>query len=275
MRVKKHLGSSLLALLVSAPVHARAGTCEGNVAKSGSFLAGQQFRVQAKIPQLNIDDAFRQLRAIYAISNIKVVGEDQANGVLKAETRGNLLVLPQLIGASVREEGGSSTLRMTYDIKPAELVSGRWIARHMCSVLVQIRGGASAQTVAPRPAARDTVTPIEASALARSVNAAAPNPAKLDVDFVGRRYQVSGRVLSILEARGGYAVWFEGLPPVDPSEPAWVRPQLAVKCFVPKQAAPSAAALTVSARGTLTGRFSRLDTDPRAPAVILQDCGLP
>jgi hypothetical protein len=275
MREPNPLSIASLAFLMSVPGYARAEPCEGSVARSGSLFGGQQFRVEANIPQLSVVDAFRQLRAIYQISNIKVVGEDRAIGALKAELKGSLLEQPQMIDVFIREEGGVATLQMTYGIAPGELVISRSIAKHMCSVLTQIRGGVSVQSLGARASLRDTATSIEATELARRVDAAASNPAKLDVDFVGRRFQVIGRVLSISEANAGYAVWFEGLPLPDANEPDWGRPRLAVKCMVPKQRANAAAGLTVKMRGVLVGRFLRLDTDPRAPAVILQDCDAP
>jgi hypothetical protein len=271
------------------PAIASAATCEQSVTKSGTFVGGQRYEVQADIPHLGVAAAFQQLRAVYQISKIRILAEDRARGTMAAELGATLLEQAIPITISAQNKPNSSILKMVYDVRPGEVVGGGWVRRHMCSVLTQIRAGASlAQTsepqssLAPRLAVptrpddeANNATPIETSALAGQVLRAQSNPARIDASFVGRLYRVTGMVSNITIRSGGYAVWFEGEPPKGSEEEQWQHPSLAVICLVPRTNPQAAAALSIRSQGTLTGRFAKLDHDPRAPAIILEDCRTP
>lgn len=266
------LANTLFALLIlSMPGSALAETCPKTVIASGDILGGRQYRAQAAVPHLSVDGVFRQLRAIYAMSNIRIVSENPTVGLMQAEIAATAFEQARLISVLVREEGETGTVQMSYAIKAGELVNGGSIRKHLCSVLTQLVG---------RPpeggkATANGVRPVKSRALAQQVDAAKANPAKLDTSFVGRLYQVSGLVLRVSIVSRGYAVWFEGLPMLTSNQPGADRPRLAVQCIVSKEHAEAAAGLTVTQRGTLVGRFARLNQDPRAPAVVLEDCRSP
>ncbi len=297
-------GFSIALLSGLQPLAAHAASCEASIVKRGTFFEGARYEVQVEIPQMSVATAFQQLRSIYQISKIRILSEDKAGGMMKAELGATLFEQAIPITISASGQATSNRLRMAYDVRPGEVVGGGWVRRHMCSVLAQIRAMVpsiqppSSQTArsaltrppppslltgqnlvkpvsatAPSPAVSATI--IETSTLAAQVIQARSNPARLDANFIGRTFRVSGLVSNIAIRSGGYAVWFEGEPQKGSEEEQWQNPSLAIKCLVSRTEVQAAAALSMGSRGTLTGRFSKLDDDPRAPAVILENCSMP
>ncbi len=129
-----------------------------------------------------------------------------------------------------------------------------------------------------RPATQSTAPPqpsfkvIESTELAQQIKTARDNPARINTVYHDQNYRLSGLITRIDETRKGYSVIFEGVS-VDTGrldlEP---KTTLQIICHVPLANARSAAVLYPKQRGTLTGRFDRVENHSLLPTISLEEC---
>jgi hypothetical protein len=259
----------------------QAATCQETVARSGTLLTGRQFATQLSLPGFTIDQVFRQIREALIRNGLRITSEDRATGTIAAAVGPTLLEPSRSVKAVVFKQGNDGRISMTERYPPGVMIGGSQARKNICATLDQvvINSGSSRQpraiTVEPgTPRGGDTIAPIEAITLAREVQLAKDNPARLQTRFVDRLYRMSGRVLRIVETNTGFAVSFEtDSPPEDDIYRSWSR--MAITCTVTKAQTATVAAIDVGTRATLIGRFARIDNYRATPTIYLEECRAP
>jgi hypothetical protein len=201
---------------------------------------------------------FSQLRPILARDGIKTLSSDVSTGVLKAENPATLFQRALPIDVFASNEGTLLNMEMVFTFPSGVGASRETVKKHLCSALNQLLPKVDVTAVPPVKA--DAATAVEAKALGKQVKDAANNPARLRVNFVGKIFQVSGKVLSIAENTGSYTVSFDGDPQdVKKVSKAKTSP-MTVVCTMAKNQDAAVAALQTNQRGTLVGRFQEFDS---------------
>lgn len=259
---------TLACLCIASP--AVATTCEESFQKKGDFFDGSAFAARVQIEGGTIEKTFSQLRPILARDGIKTLSSDVSTGVLKAENPATMFqrALPIDVFASL--DGNLLNVEMVFTLPSGVGASRETVKKHLCSALNQLVPPVEAAAV-PVKANDATTVEIEAPALMKQVIASADNPARLRVNFIGKAFQVSGKVLSIAESAGSYTVVFDGDQPTIGKASAIKKINRAtVVCTMAKNQDAAVAALKTNQRATLVGRFQSFDS--KANAIQLQNC---
>lgn len=258
---------TLACLCIASP--AVATTCEESFQKKGDFFDGSAFAARVQIEGGTIEKTFSQLRPILARDGIKTLSSDVTTGVLKAENPATMFqrALPIDVFASL--EGNLLNVEMVFTLPSGVGASRETVKKHLCSALNQLVPPVEAAAVPVK--ANDAAVEIEAPALMKQVRASADNPARLRVNFVGKAFQISAKVLSIAESAGSYTVVFDGDQPTIGKASAIKRINRAtVVCTMAKNQDAAVAALKTNQRATLVGRFQSFDS--KANVIQLQNC---
>lgn len=254
--------------LLSMATPTVAATCEESFQKKGDFFNGAAFAARVQVEGLSIEKAFSQLRPILAREGIKTLSTDLTTGVMKAENPATPFqrALPVDVFASV--DGTLLTVEMIFTLPGGVGASRDTVKKYLCGALNQLVPK-SALTASIPVTADPNIIEIEASMLAQQVKAAADNPARIRVNFIGKTFQVSGKVLAISESKGSYTVSFDGgSPAVGNASTAANRTTLL--CTMAKNQDRTVAALQTNQRAILVGRFQGFDTE--ANSIQLQEC---
>ncbi len=262
-------------LLWLTGINAKASQCEAHFASQGSYPSVRTYSSHVDIAGLTMSIAFYQLRIILKDSGMRVLEEDRNKGVVHAEIPAAPLFPDQPITLQFGSAAGVGRVQMINTVKSGVIVSRAQMDRQICAVLNRLTdaegrraGDPPAQQVSPaRPPAP---LAIDAADLAAQVVQARENPARIQSLFGGKSFRITGTVLQITETYRGYAVHFSGVP--IQSSVDGERNAMLIVCYVPKARAQSAASLYPNQRGTLTGRFDRLENHTFLPEVALEDC---
>lgn len=258
---------TLACLCIASP--AMATTCEESFQKKGDFFDGSAFAARVQIEGGTIEKTFSQLRPILARDGIKTLSSDISTGVLKAENPATLFqrALPIDVFASV--DGSLLNVEMVFTLPSGVGASKETVKKHLCSALNQLLPPVEAAAVPVK--ANDAAVEVDATALVKQVKESADNPARLRVNFIGKAFQISGKVLSIAESAGSYTVAFDGNPPLI-GKAASIKKvnRTTVLCTMAKNQDAAVAALKTNQRATLVGRFQSFDS--KADAIQLQNC---
>jgi hypothetical protein len=260
--------STLACLCLAGP--AMATTCEESFQKKGDFLDGSAFSARVQIEGGTIEQTFFQLRPILARDGIKTLSSDVTTGVLKAENPATLFQRALPIDVFASKEGTLLNVEMVFTLPSGVGASRATVKKHLCSALNQLLPKVDPTAALPPVKLDSTTTKVDAIALVKQVKDSSNNPARLRLNFVGKVFQVSGKVLSIAENTGTYAVSFDGNPPVVGKPPKTTANRATVMCTMAKNQDASVATLQTERRATLLGRFQGFDS--QANVIKLQDC---
>lgn len=266
--------SSLLTLAFlcfAAP--AVATTCEESFQKKGDFLNGSAFAARVQVDGLSVEKAFSQLRPILAREGIKTLSTDVSAGILKAENPATLLQRALPIDVFASTEGTLLNVEMVFTLPSGVTAKRETVKKYLCGALNQLTPPPKVAEADAKPdvkADSSAAIAIEAPILAKQVKAAADNPARLRMNFIGKTFRVSGKVLNILEIEGTYGVTFEGEQPMaGGTAPGKAKP-VKILCEMAKNQDAKVANLQTNQRATLLGRFQSFDS--AAQVIRLQGC---
>jgi hypothetical protein len=265
---------------------AQAAGCESNFVKNGNFPFARHYSSQVSITGLTRQIAFSQLPIILADQHVQVRQSDPVTGIIIGEVPSAPFVPSQAITAQFSEAGGIGSVRLDYSIKPDVMMSTNNMTQEICGALGRLTDGsgrrpiesparlsyapvANGQMIAPAPLPE----PIESRQFANQMLSIKDNPARIALNYAKKRFRVSGKVVSISEDYRGYAVRLEGVAFSSADEDIPSSNEMMVVCHVPLAQISAAAALTPNQRGTLVGRFDRLENHSRLPVISLEDCG--
>jgi hypothetical protein len=252
--------------LITGATPAIAATCEESFQKKGDFLNGSAFSARVQVERLSVEQAFSQLRPILAREGIKTTSTDISNGVMKAENPATPFQRALPIDVFAAPEGNALNVEMVFTLPGGVTARRETVRNYLCGALNQLRPTPAPAAEAP-PKNDAPAVAIEASALAQQVAEAGDNPARIRLNFTGKTFRVSGKVLAIADQDGSYTVALDGSSLSTATNKA--KPKR-VLCAMAKQQDAAVAALQTNQRATLVGRFQRVDT--ATGAIQLQDC---
>jgi hypothetical protein len=245
-----------------------ATTCEESFQKKGDFFNGSAFAARVQVEGLTVEKAFSQLRPILARDGIRVLSTDLTTGEMKAENPETPFQRALPIDVFASTDNNIATVEMVFTL-PGGVGAGRkTVMKHLCGALNQLQPPTTATSAAPAKVAATSAIAIEAVALANQVKQAAGNPARIRLNFIGKTFRVSGKVMDIAEGNGSYAISFEGDRPTAGSAPT--KNRTAIICTMAKNQDATVAALQTNQRTTLTGVFQSFDKE--ANAIKLEGC---
>ncbi len=246
-------------------------TCEESFQKKGDFFNGSAFAARVQVEGLSVEKAFSQLRPILARDGIRVLSTDLTTGEMKAQNPATPFqrALPIDVFASV--DNNIATVEMVFTLPGGVTAKRETVKKHLCGALNQLQPPATATSTAPAQVVDPTsAIAIEAIALANQVKEAAGNPARIRLNFIGKTFRVSGKVLDISEGNGSYAVSFEGDRPTTGSSSTKNTNRMAIMCTMAKNQDATVAALQTNQRTTLIGLFQSFDKE--ANSIKLEGC---
>jgi hypothetical protein len=246
-----------------------AATCEESFQKKGDFFSGSAFSGQVQVEGLTVEKAFAQLRPILARESIKTLSTDLELGVMKAENPATPFQRALPIDVFATKRGTALNVEMIFTLPGGVGASKSTVKKYICGALNQLLpANATVSTISPKVDPL-TATAIDANVLAKQVKESADNPARIRVNFIGKTFRVSGKVLGIADKEGLYTVSFDGTQPASGASPAKPMP-MAVQCTMAKGQDAAVAALTTNQRATLVGLFQGFDN--QANVIKLLDC---
>ncbi|MBW4551144.1 MAG: hypothetical protein KME35_08555 [Aphanocapsa sp. GSE-SYN-MK-11-07L] len=248
---------------IAAP--AAALTCEESFQKKGDFFNGSAFAARVELAGVSIEKAFSQLRPILARDGIRTLSTDLTTGEMKAENPATPFQRALPIDVYGSTENDLTTIEMVFTLPGGVGAKRETVKKHLCAALNQLRPAGTVTATAPAPTDTTPIA-IDASDLAAQVKESADNPARIRLNFIGKTFRVSGKVIKIAEGNGSYAVSFEGNPAGSAANPN----QIAVTCSMGKNQDATVAALQANQRATLLGRFQRFNNETNA--IILESC---
>jgi hypothetical protein len=268
--------AAFLSLWLSG-IDGRAAQCEGRFVHVGAYPGLQQYSSRVDIPGLTMATAFSQLHTLFAENGMRVLSEDRRQGLIVGELPAALFFPAQPITAQYGSSAGIGTVQLINIIKNGVIATQANMRRQVCGILNRLTDAVGRRPDDPAPKQVAVVRPpaplpIESAELAREVALARENPARIKEQFGGKSFRVSGTVLQITDSYRGYSVHFAGAPVQGRGDDDAT--SMLVVCYVPKARANAAAALYPDQRGTLTGRFDRLENHSLLPEVALEDCGI-
>ncbi len=247
---------------------ALATTCEASFQKKGDFFNGTAFSARVQIEGGTIAQAFAQLRPILARDGIQTVSTDLSNGVMKAINPATAFQRALPIDVFGTLDGSLLTVEMVFTLPTGVTARQDTVRKHLCGALNQLLPKTKPTAASPGQPAAQPVN-IQAIALAQQVKQAADNPARLRLNFIGKTFRVTGKVVAIAEQGSSYAVSFDS----QPAAPAATKPapqRLTVLCSMAKNQDATVAALEMNQTATLTGQLQGFDS--KTNTVQLQDC---
>jgi hypothetical protein len=258
---------SLAFLTVAAP--AVATTCEDSFQKKGDFLQGAAFSARVQVEGLTTENAFSQLRPILAREGIKTLSTDVSAGVMKAENPATMFQRALPIDVFTSTEGSRLNVEMVFTLPSGVTARRETVKGYLCGALNQLVPPSKPAAETP-PLNNAPAIALEASTLAKQVKEAGDNPARIRLNFIGKTFEVSGKVLNIADNQGVYGVSLDGTQPTTGKSATEKPNRMTVLCTMAKNQDAIVAALQTNQRATLTGRFQRVDTATNA--INLQDC---
>jgi hypothetical protein len=247
-----------------------ATTCEESFQKKGDFFNGAAFTARVQVDGLSIEKAFSQLRPILAREGIKTLSTDLNLGVMKAENPATPFQRALPVDVFASKDDNLLNVEMVFTLPGGVGASRKTVKKYLCGALNQLlpSGTATAETT---PKADPTAAlEIEANTLAKQVKEAADNPARIRLNFIGKTFRVSGKVLGISDNDGGYTVSFDGRQPAAANKPNEKTTGTTVLCTMAKGQDAAVAALKINQGATLVGLFQGFDN--KANSIKLQDC---
>jgi hypothetical protein len=243
-----------------------ASTCEESFQKKGDFLNGSAFSARVQVEGGTVEKAFSQLRPILARDGIKTISTDVSTGVMRAENPATMFqrALPIDVFASL--DGTLLNVEMVFTLPSGVTARRETVKNHLCGALNQLLPKGDVAATAPVKADA-TVVQIDTNTLAKQVKESADNPARLRLNFIGKTFQVNGKVLGITESDGSYIVAFDGGQAVVGNAST---EKMTVLCTMAKNQDAVVAALQTNQPATLLGRFQAFDS--KANAIKLQGC---
>lgn len=261
--------------------------CDTNFEQRGTYPERRHYVSHVDIPGTTPAIAFGQLKTIFAETGIRVLSEDRAVGQIIAEMPARTLIPAQPVTVHYTEAEQVGRVELVWTVKEELIMSRRSMQRDICAVLGRLTDADGRVPTEPQPRlafspAVITAVPvvqgpafidIEASDLARQVSLARDNPARINASFGGKTYRVSGVVRRVAETYAGYDVQFDGIA-IPTADSDYIREtRMQIVCHVPKAKIAAAAAVYPDQRGTLTGKFERLENHSLLPQISLGDCG--
>ncbi len=245
-----------------------AATCEESFQKKGDFFNGTAFSARVQIEGGTIEQAFSQLRPILARDGIQTVSTDVSSGVMKAINPATAFQRALPIDVFGTMDGSLLTVEMVFTL-PSGVTAGRdTVRKHLCGALNQLLP--KGKPTAAVPVQKDApAVEIQATTLGTQVQQAADNPARLRLNFIGKIFRVTGKVVAIAEQGSSYAVSFDAQPPT-PNRAKPGQQPMTVVCSMAKNQDATVATLEMNQSATLIGRLQGFDS--KANAVQLQDC---
>jgi hypothetical protein len=247
-----------------------ATTCEESFQKKGDFFNGAAFAARVQVDGLSVEKAFAQLRPILAREGIKTLSTDLELGVMKAENPATFTQRALPIDVFASKDGNLLNVEMVFTLPGGVGASRETVKKYLCDALNQLlpKTTTTAETL---PKADPTAAlEIEANTLAKQVKEAADNPARIRVNFMGKTFRVSGKVLGISDGDGSYTVSFDAGQPIVANKPKEKSNRMTVLCTMAKGQDATVASLKTNQRATLVGLFQSFDN--KANSIKLQDC---
>jgi hypothetical protein len=239
-----------------------AATCEESFDKKGDFFNGSAFAARVQVEGLTVEDAFARLRPILARESIKTLSADVGAGVMRAENPATFFQRALPIDVYATKAGSLLNVEMVFTLPSGVGAKRETVKGYLCRALNQLLPTETAPTkVEPVAPAIE----IEAPALAKQVKESADNPARIRLNFIGKSFQVSGKVQAIGDINGAYTVSFDGSQAGAKKVPGPM-----VICSMAKGQDGTVAALQINQRSALVGRFQSFDN--KTNSILLQDC---
>jgi hypothetical protein len=266
--------SPLLALILlcfASPTVA--ATCEESFQKKGDFFNGAAFAARVQVDGLSVEKAFSQLRPILAREGIRTISTDLTTGTLKAENPATAFQRALPIDVFAFTDGTLLNVEMVFTLPSGVTARRETVKQYLCGALNQLVPKATATTEPPSKTDTTANSPaieIEAKTLAQQVKEAADNPARIRLNFIGKTFRVSGKVLGIADNEGAYTVTFDGGQPAAGSAAKEKPRPMPILCTMAKDQDAKVAALQINQRATLVGRFQGIDSTTHA--IKLQNC---
>lgn len=246
-----------------------AATCEESFQKKGDFFSGAAFSGKVEVEGLTVEKAFAQLRPILARESIKTISTDLELGVMKAENPATPFQRALPIDVFASKSGTALTVEMVFTIPGGVGASKSTVRKYICGALNQLLPANAAVSATSPKVDPVAAVAIDANALAKQVKESADNPARIRVNFIGKTFRVSGKIVGIADTEGLYTVSFDGTQPASGAPPAKPTP-MTVQCTMAKGQDAAVAALKTNQRATLVGLFQSFDN--KTNAIKLQDC---
>jgi hypothetical protein len=267
MQTIRLLVSSVALMFLASP--AVAATCDESFQKKGDFFNGAAFSARVQVEGLSVEQAFAQLRPILAREGIKTISTDLSSGVMKAENPATAFQRALPIDVFASTDNTQLNVEMVFTVPSGVTARKETVKKYLCDALNQLQPKSAPK--AETPSKTDTtVTEIEAAMLAKQVKEAADNPARLRLNFMGKTFRVSGKVLGIADRDGSYTVSLDGMAPAASGRPPEKKNTMTLLCTMAKNQDVIVAALKTNQRATLVGRFQSFDSSGNS--IALQDC---
>lgn len=242
-----------------------ASTCEESFQKKGDFFNGSAFAARVQVDGLTVEDAFARLRPILARESIKTLSTDVSGGVMRAENPATFFQRALPIDVYATKEGSLLNVEMVFTLPSGVGAKKETVKGYLCRALNQLL---PAEKPVPKVEATGPAIEIAATALAKQVKESADNPARIRLNFIGKSFQVSGKVLAIGDNNGAYTVSFDGGQATGSG--AKKGSPMTLLCAMAKGQDSAVAALQINQPATLVGRFQQFDSSTNA--ITLQDC---
>ncbi len=255
----------LTLVLTCIATPAAAITCEESFQKKGDFFNGSAFAARVELEGVSIEKALSQLRPILARDGIRILSTDLTTGEMKAENPATPFQRALPIDIYASNDTNITTVEMVFTLPGGVTAKRETVKKHLCGALNQLRPSGTITATASAPTDTTPIA-IDASDLAAQVRESADNPARIRLNFIGKTFRVSGKVLKIADNNGAYAVSFEG----DAAASSANSNQIAVMCSMGKNQDTAVAALQANQRATLVGRFQRFNNETNT--IILESC---
>jgi hypothetical protein len=244
-----------------------AATCEESFQKKGDFFSGAAFSGQIEVEGLTVEKAFAQLRPILARESIKTLSTDLELGLMKAENPATPFQRALPIDIFARKNGTALNVEMVFTLPGGVGGSKSTIRKYICGALNQLLPANTTVSATSPKVDPLTAIAVDSVALTKQVKEAGDNPARIRVNFIGKTFRVSGKVVGIADTDGLYTVSFDGTQPAKaPAKPL----PMTVQCTMAKNQDATVAALQTNQRATLVGVFQGVDT--KTNTIKLQDC---
>jgi hypothetical protein len=156
MKMTLRLSLSIIIFSLNTAVFA-AEPCEENFSSNGSFFSGATFKTYADLPNVNIDNALRNIAAFTSNSGFTVLTVDKNQGLISAVqadsyARGKKIPLD----IAVENAGSGVKVSMIYTTPAGTLSPEDTVKSHFCKTIAVAAG----PSIAANPTARQSVRNI-------------------------------------------------------------------------------------------------------------------
>jgi hypothetical protein len=263
-----NIRSFLLTLtLTTIAAPGMAATCDESFQKKGDFFNGSAFSARVQVEGLTTESAFAQLRPILARESIKTLSTDIAGGVMRAENPATAFQRALPIDVYTTQEGSRLNVEMVFTLPSGVGAKKDTVKGYLCGALNQLKPPTSTEPATPKVDLSKAID-IDGITLAKQVKDAGDNPARIRLNFIGKTFRITGKVLTIADSTNGYLVTVDGGPLGN--SPTAKAPRMALVCTMAKNQDAAVAALQLNRPATLIGLFQGFDT--KANTIQLQGC---